>query len=321
MVNTEQIAVGTHSGSRLSSSAVVRPAYLALVIASGGVVLAASAAELISAPFPPMWLVFALLTLVTGWATVRMPGFPISVSLSDTFTMAAALLFGPAAGALLAGADGLVMSLGLARESRTVTRVLFNMAAAALAMWSAASLFFWFVIPPAPIGRIALPLALFGATYFVLNTGLVAGAVAIGRRLPVHLVWRDHFLPLWLTYCVGTSFAGLLLVFSATGLATLQTLVIALPVVFIASTGLKRGVDHLRERSAQHAVLRSYAFALRSTADAVVLTNAMMPTSGGAMRWATAHSRSISWFARTARRARSRKCMPSSATRTNGLAA
>jgi PAS domain S-box-containing protein len=108
----------------------------------------------------------------------------------------------------------------------------------------------------------------------VLNTGLVAGAVAIGRRLPVHLVWRDHFLPLWLTYCVGTSFAGLLLVFSAAGLATLQTLVIALPVVFIASTGLKRGVEHLRERSAQHAVLRSYAFALRSTADAVLLTNA-----------------------------------------------
>ena len=274
MWNTEQVAAGTNAGSRLSSNVVVRQAYLAAVIASGGVVLAASATELVSAPFPPMWLVLALLTLVTGWATVRMPGFPISLSLSDTFTMAAALLFGPAAGALLAGADGLVMSMGLARESRTPTRVLFNMAAAALAMWSAASLFFWLVTPPAPIGRIVLPLALFGGVYFVLNTGLVAGAVAIGRRLPVHLVWRDHFLPLWLTYCVGTSFAGLLLVSSAAGLATLQTLVVALPVVFIASMGLKRGVDHLRERSAQHAVLRSYAFALRSTADAVLLTNA-----------------------------------------------
>src|SRR5262245_24889479 len=122
MLNTDQIAAGSHCDSRLSSSAMVRPAYLAFVIAIGVVVFATSAAELAAAPFAPMWLVFALLTLVTGWATVRMPGFPISVSLSDTFTMAAALLFGPAAGAVLAGADALVMSLGLARESRTATR-------------------------------------------------------------------------------------------------------------------------------------------------------------------------------------------------------
>ena len=47
-----------------------------------------------------------------------------------------------------------------------MTRVLFNMAAAALSMWLAASLFFWLVTPPAPIGRIVLPLALFGAAYF-----------------------------------------------------------------------------------------------------------------------------------------------------------
>ncbi len=355
MWNTEELAVRNTPASRLSFSAV-RPAYLGAVIALGGCVLAASTMQLVSAPFPSMWLVLALLTLITGWATVRMPGFPISLSLSDTFTMAAALLFGPAAGALLAGADALVMSIGLARESRTATRVFFNMAAAALAMWSAASLFFWLVTPPAPIGRIAVPLALFGGTYFVLNTGLVAGAVAVGRRLPVHLVWRDHFLPLWLTYCVGTSFAGLLLVSAAAGLATLQTLVVALPVVFIASMGLKRGVDHLRERSAQHAVLRSYASALRSTADAVLLTNAdgrvtflnamaerltgwteagargrpveevfRLQSSAtdraiGAWR-AKGSSGSTSSPGRTARAARSKRCMPTSATRTSGSAA
>ena len=44
--------------------------------------------------------------------------------------------------------------------------------------------------------------------------------------------------------------------------------------IFIAGLGLKRGVDHLRERSAHHALARSYASALRSTADAVLLTNA-----------------------------------------------
>jgi PAS domain S-box-containing protein len=252
----------------------IRPAYLAAVIAVGGSVVAFSGLQLLSRPVAPTWLALALLTLTTGWATVRMPGFPISLSLSDTFTMAGALLFGPPAGAMLSGMDGLVMSIRLPRDKRTPTRVLFNVAAPAASMWLAASLFFWLAAPPAPIGRVALSLAAFGAAYFVLNTGLVAGALAIGRGLRLHIVWRDHFLPLWLTYSVATSFAGLLLVLSAAGLATLQTLLIALPAILIASVGLKRGVDHLRERSAQHAVLQSYEAALRSTADAVILSDA-----------------------------------------------
>ena len=256
------------------SSDWVRPAYLAVVITSGTIVVALSALHLAVRSVPPTWLVLALLTVITGWATVRMPGTPISVSVSDTFTMAAALLFGPAAGALLSGADGLVMSMRLPRHLRTPTRLLFNMAAPAVSMWAAASLFFWLVTPPAPISRIALPLALFGAAYFFLNTGFVAGALAVGRRPGVHLVWRDVLLPLWFTYCVGTSFAGLLLILSTEGLATLQTLVIVLPAILIAGLGLKRGADRLRDRSVQHAVLRSYEAALRSTADAVLLTGA-----------------------------------------------
>jgi PAS domain S-box-containing protein len=244
------------------------------VIATGAIVVAVSAVQLVLNPLPATWTILALFTLTTGLATVRMPGSPFSVSLSDTFTMAAALLFGPSAGALLAGADGLVMSLRLPRQSRTVTRLSFNTAAPAVSMWVAASLFFSLVTPPVPLERMVLPLALFGAAYFFLNTGFVAGAVAIGRDRRVLTVWRDHFLPLWLTYCVGTSFAGLLLVLSAAGLATLQTFVVALPALFVAGIGLKRGAEHLRERSAQHAVLRSYEAALRSTADAVVLTDA-----------------------------------------------
>jgi PAS domain S-box-containing protein len=227
-----------------------------------------------SEPFPRAWLVLALFTLMSGWATVRMPGTPMSMSLSDTFIMTAALLFGPAAGAMLAGADGLVMSLRLPRESRTPTRVLFNISAAAVSMWLAGTLFFWLATPPATIRRIVVPLTLFGGAYFLLNTGLVAGALAIGRRLQVRHVWREHFFPLWLTYCVATSFAGLLLILSESGLATLQTLLIALPAILIAGLGLKQGADHLRERSEKHATLRSYEAALRSTADAVLLTNA-----------------------------------------------
>ena len=252
----------------------IRPVYLGLVIALGLTVVLASIWELATAPVPRAWLVLALFTLMSGWATVRMPGFPMSLSLSDTFTMTAALLFGPAAGALLSGADGLVMSLRLPRESRRPLRVLFNMSAAALTMWIAASLFFWLSTPPATVRRIVVPLGVFGATCFLLGTGLVAGAVAIGRRQRLRHVWREHFLPLWITYAAATSFAGLFLVLSGSGLATVQTLLIALPAMIIAGLGLKRAAGHLRERSEKHAVLRSFEAALRSTADAVLLTDA-----------------------------------------------
>ena len=251
-----------------------RLAYLGVIIALGTAVVALAGRQMASEPFPRAWLVLALFTLMSGWATVRMPGSPMSLSLSDTFTMTAALLFGPAAGALLSGADALVMSLRLPRESRTPIRVLFNISAAALSMWLAASIFFWLATPPATIRRIVVPLTLFGGAYFLLNTGLVAGALAIGRRLRVRHVWREHFVPLWITYCVATSFAGLLLILSESGLATLQTLLIALPAILIASLGLKQGAERLRERSEKHAILRSYEAALRSTADAVLLTNA-----------------------------------------------
>src|SRR5687768_10696785 len=157
MLDTDPARIGTPVRSR-SGLSWTRSAYLAAVIVTGAIVLAFAVVRLVSDPFPPMWFALALLTLGTGWATIRMPGFPISVSLSDTFTMAAALLFGPAAGALLASADGLVMSMKLARESQTAPRLLFNMTAPALAMWLAASVFFHLVAPRAPIGRIALGL-------------------------------------------------------------------------------------------------------------------------------------------------------------------
>lgn len=252
----------------------VRPAYLAAVVVPGLAVIGFAAREMVSQPVPPAWFVLAAFTLASGWAAVRMPGFPLSLSLSDTFTMAAALLFGPAAGAVLSGVDGLVMSLRLPRESRTPLRVLFNIGAPALSMWLAASAFFALVSPPTTIRRIVVPLALFGVVDFAVNTALVAGAVAVGRSQRFAHVWREHFLPLWIPYAVATSFAGLLYVLSQSGLATLQTLLIALPAILIASVGLKQAVDRLRVRSEKHALLRSYEAALRSTADAVLLTDA-----------------------------------------------
>ena len=86
-------------------------------------------------------LILVGLTVVSDWAVLRVPEMPISFSISDTFNIAAALLFGPSAGALIAAVDGLVLTSLFARSQRSVVRLLFNMAAPMIAIWIATHIF------------------------------------------------------------------------------------------------------------------------------------------------------------------------------------
>jgi PAS domain S-box-containing protein len=300
-VSDERPQPGT-AGSRPPMT-LARRAYLAAVIVLGAVAVTLSAIQTIPAPPGTMWFVLLALTLVTGWATFRMPGFPVSFSLSDTFTITGALLFGPAAGTLLVAIDTIVISSRLNRVARTTTRVLFNTTAPALAMWLAAHLFFRIAHtgplanPPAAIGPIVGPLAVFATTYFLLNTGLIAGAIVIGRQASFYRVWRERLLPLWLTQFGGASMAGLLVLLMAARLANLQTLTLALPLVVVLLVAFLNGFERLRVRSAHVAVLKLYAAALRSTADAVLLTEAdgsvafINPTAERLTGWLEADAR------------------------------
>ena len=67
--------------------------YLPTIIAAGILVIIASLLELAEAPVDERWFVLAGLTVLSGSATLRIPGIPVSFSISDSFTMAAALLW------------------------------------------------------------------------------------------------------------------------------------------------------------------------------------------------------------------------------------
>ena len=236
--------------------------YLAAVITAGGLVVVGSVVE-VSGDFPgPLWLLLLVMTCLTGWSAARMPGFPISLSMSDAFTIAAALLFGPGAGALTVACDGLIGSSGLTRTSRTWSRVLFNVTAPALSLWLAAHMFF-ILTSAQPLADangafegVVVPLTLFALVDSLLNTGLVAGAIAIGRDVSFPAVWRQHFLPLWWTHLTGTFIATLFLLAITVGLATLQTVLVVLPLVIALVVGAGVGLSRLRRRSAEFADLR-----------------------------------------------------------------
>jgi putative nucleotidyltransferase with HDIG domain len=248
--------------------------YVFAIIMVGTAVLSTAGLDLIRRPAGPQWLILAALTVLSGWATLRIPSMPISFSISDTFIMAAALLFGPSVGAVTAALDALVLSYRMAFSSRTVHRVLFNMATAATATWTAAHVFFalgghrpLFEGPLAALGLLGL-LTLFGIVDFALNTGIVATAVAFESSVPVVSIWREHFLALWVSYFGGVFGAMLLLVLERLNRFDVLLLIVPLPVILYITFRHAVGratdqIDHLAK------VNRVYVGAIEALAHAV----------------------------------------------------
>ena len=116
--------------------------YIGAVVLAGVLAIGHSFYELATQPIGWKWVLLAVLTLVSGSATVRLPAVPATITVSETFVFTSVLLFGPAAGTLTVTLDALVISFWLSRKGHPLYRVLFNVAALPVAMWVGAHLFF-----------------------------------------------------------------------------------------------------------------------------------------------------------------------------------
>jgi putative nucleotidyltransferase with HDIG domain len=255
--------------------------YVGLVAFLGLAVLAHSIYSLYATPIGWNWFVLALLTLLTGSATVKLPSVPATISISETFVFTSALLYGPAAGALTVALDALVISLSLARKGHPAYRLVFNIFALPAALWVGATLFFWNAgLPPlsklangdAPIdiGQLLRPLILFTGCYFGLNSWLIAFAIAIEKRLsPVH-VWKNNFAWLSLNYFGGASVAALLVTYTRE--VDYRFLAIVLPLLailyFTFSTTMGRVEDTNRHLSELNSLYMSTIETLAMAIDA-----------------------------------------------------
>jgi len=206
------------------------------------------------------WFVLAGLTLLSGSFTIRIPTIPARLSVSETFVFAAAILFGPSAATIIVVLDSLVISFWLRKSSRRPSRVLFNLAAPAIAVWVATHVFFLTAhIPPLyqapqPILSLVVPLLVLAAIYFLLNSWLIAGAVGFEKQISPFTIWRENFLWLSLNYFSGASVAALLLpYFQNEETALLRIASILLPLLLISyltfKTALGRVDDATRHLS------------------------------------------------------------------------
>ena len=197
------------------------------------------------------WLILAALTLLTGSFTVRIPGIPARLSVSDTFVFASVLLFGPEAGTITVLLDALIISLRLGHHAREPFRVIFNVSLAALSTWIAAEVFFVVAgIPPysiqqTPLGQILFPLFLFTLAYFLINSWLVTFALALEQDTSPYPIWRDNFLWLSVNYFGGASVAGLLVAY--TRAIDLTTLGIIVPLLLISYLTFKTSMGRIED--------------------------------------------------------------------------
>src|SRR5918999_5987110 len=129
--------------SNFGSLSVRARTYVTVVVCAGTATIAHSLFALIQEPIGWSWTVLAVLTLVSGSATVKLPALPATISVSETFVFTSVLLFGPAAGTLTVALDALVISLwATRRKGQPLYKSLFNVSALALTLWLASHVFF-----------------------------------------------------------------------------------------------------------------------------------------------------------------------------------
>lgn len=195
-------------------------AYLTAVPWIGTGVLVWAFVDLFLHPPDSSWLALAALTILTGSFTVKIPGLVARLSVSEPFVFAATLLFGPSVGAVTAALDALVMSIWLMPGLKTIHRLSFNVSVLVISIWLASQLFFAIsgIDLRAPeytsLTHFVVPLYLFTLCCFLINSGMVATALAIERGQSGFKIWREQFLWLSLNYFGGASVAALLVVYA-----------------------------------------------------------------------------------------------------------
>src|SRR5436190_7813838 len=222
--------------------------YVRIVVVAGAAAVGHSIVGLLTAPHPFEWMLFATLVILTGSFTLNIAAINASISVADTFLIAATLLFGPAPATVALAIDTLVLSW---RKGHPWRRIAFNAVAPALSLWAAGHAFFLVTgVQPlaandAPIGPLIPALFFLATIYFALNSGLMAVAVGLESRRAPFQIWYDHFLWLSIGYFAAASVGlGLIVILRQVGLPAVAMM---LPVVAIFHHTLRASFGRLED--------------------------------------------------------------------------
>jgi signal transduction histidine kinase len=172
--------------------------YVAFVIVAGTAAAVAFLPRTIQNPWTSVWLLLAV-CVTSAWKVTlpisRANGSTLSVSYAAN--LMALLLLGPRPAVFIAVAGVLTQCTVNVRARYPIYRTVFSMAAEVLTMAATGLVYQSLGGPsggPFDVPSLMKPLVGAIATYFCLNTGLVAVAIGLSSARSAWRVWRDEFL-------------------------------------------------------------------------------------------------------------------------------
>ncbi|MBK8465167.1 MAG: EAL domain-containing protein [Chloracidobacterium sp.] len=188
--------------------------FMLFVTAAGLAALVFTLSQVNAGELGESYLIFSMVTLLfASRVHVKIPRVESHISVSNTFVFLAILLYGGEAAIILAAADGLFSSRKVTKNPLTFA---YNVAVFTLSTFVTVfviRLFFGQIsdlsgpeFTPKYVGVICL----MGLLQYVMNSGLVAIAVALRAKKPIWQMWKDSFLWTSITYFAGASAAGLI---------------------------------------------------------------------------------------------------------------
>ncbi len=180
--------------------------YVTAVMGSGAAVLVALFPKDMQQPWLFVGLVLAACLTASWKVNLLIPlGSGSTLSVSCAAKLATLLLLGPAHSVLVAAAAAITQCTYRVKQRYPLYRTAFSVAAEALTMGATGLAF---SALGGEVGQLAVPALarpLVGAivTYFIVNTGLVAAAIALSTGRTFGDVWRHDFLWSGVTYMVA----------------------------------------------------------------------------------------------------------------------
>jgi signal transduction histidine kinase/ActR/RegA family two-component response regulator len=189
--------------------------YVAAVIFAGAYALATVVPATHTDP-----VLFGVMLVLASLASIWKVTLPISVNGHSTLSVAYAadvmvlVLLGPAPAVIVAAMGAWAQCTINVKGRYPLYRTVFSVAAKAITMAAAGLTYLWLDGPSADFKLSLLTKPLVGtiAAYFLVNTGLIAGAIALSTAQRIWAVWRDDFLWSASSFMVGGSAGAMIAV-------------------------------------------------------------------------------------------------------------
>ena len=184
--------------------------YVASVTLLGAISLALSIRDFRGEQLP-LFIFLMALTVLTSAAKIELPlgRSQSNLSLAHAVNFWAMLTLGAAPTVCIAAVSAAAQCTLRTNAANPLHRVLFSIASLTVTVWLAALPLEWARgADPTSLVGLLRAVAIIAPLYFVINAGLVAGAVALSTRQHIPNVWQRNFLWSAPSYLAGAALAA-----------------------------------------------------------------------------------------------------------------